>query len=111
MGFLREKVLGQATPSTTATSIYSPDSGNVGIIKTIVVCNTTAGALTFRIFLDDNGTTYSTATALFYDVSIAANTSLIYNVYIPMNDSNGNLAVRSSATGVAFTVSGAEILP
>lgn len=105
------KQLGQLMPTnTTAASLYSPGASTQTLIKSIVVCNTSAGAVTYRIFHDDNGTTYNTTTALYYDVSLAANTSIILSLNLAMNDSTGNLAVRtSSANDLTFTCYGAEI--
>jgi len=105
------KQLGQLMPTnTTAASIYSPGASTQTLIKSIVVCNTSAGAVTYRIFHDDNGTTYDTTTALYYDVSLAANTSIILSLNLVMDDSTGNLAVRtSSANDLTFTCYGAEI--
>ena len=105
------KQLGQLMPTnTTAASLYSPGASTQTLIKSIVVCNTSAGAVTYRIFHDDNGTTYDTTTALYYDVSLAGNTSIILSLNLVMDDSTGNLAVRtSSANDLTFTCYGAEI--
>ena len=71
------KQLGQIRPAnTTAVSLYSPGADTQTIIKSIIVCNTSGSSATFRIFVDDNGTTYDQATALFYDVALAANNTL-----------------------------------
>ncbi len=108
---LQEKILGQLRPSnTTATSVYSPPVNTIGIIKSITICNTTGSAVTFRVFLDDDGTTYDESTALFYDVTINANETITDVAFRGMNNSSGNLAVRtSSANALTFTVAGAEV--
>lgn len=41
-----------------------------------MVCNTTGSATTFDIYHDDDGSTYDQTTALFYGVSIEANTTV-----------------------------------
>ncbi len=75
----------------------------------MMICNTTAGGETFRVFLDDNGTTYDQTTALFYDETIAANTTRQLDLAVYMNDPDGNLAVRTSAnSALTFTVFGIE---
>ena len=105
------KQLGQLTPAnTTAASLYSPAASTETLIKSIVICNTSSGAVTYRVFHDDDGTTYDTTTALYYDVSLAANTSIVLEFNLVMNDSTGNLAIRTSvADDLTFTCYGAEI--
>ncbi len=107
---IQEKQLGQhRINSTTATSLYSPGANTTAIIKSIVVCNQGAAAL-FRLFLDDNGTTYDQTTALYYDVVIGAATTIQIDVFWPMNNSSGNLATRTSvANALTFSCWGVEI--
>lgn len=106
----QEKQLGQLAPAdTNAASIYSPTSGTT-IVKSIIIANVTVTAATFRIFLDDDGTTYAVGTALFYDVAIDAKSTIQLDGFYPMNNTSGNLAVRSgTADALTFTVFGAEI--
>ena len=109
---IQEKQLGQVRNTTggTAESAYSPGAGVTAVIKSIVVCNNTASADTFAIYVDDNGVVYSEETAQFHDVAIAANTTILLSVYWPMNDQTGNLAVEAATTdAVTFTVYGLEI--
>ena len=107
----QEKQLGQhRINSTTATSLYSPGASTTAIIKSIVVCNQTAGAATFRIFIDDNGTTYDESTALYFDVAIVANTTIQIDTFWPMDNSAGNLATRTdTANALTFTAFGVEV--
>jgi hypothetical protein len=109
---IQESQLGQQRPGTggTAVSLYSPAASTTGIVKSVVVCNTSGSATTYRIYLDDNGTTYDQTTALFYDVPIRADDTHILSIYWPMDDSSGNLAVESAdASALTFTAFGAEI--
>jgi len=112
-GVITEKQLGQATPAdTNNVSIYSPPTAILSTEITMIVITNTNSATTpkFRIFLDDNGTTYSTATALWYDIELAFNQTLIRAVSFFMNDSTGNLAVRTdTANDITFTVFGSEV--
>lgn len=98
------KQLGQLRPAdTTAASLYSPSSGSTARLIVLFVCNLTGAGVAFRIFHDRDGTTYDQTTALYYDVTQAANTtSLIDLKGLYMNNSSGNIAVRS-ATNDAFT--------
>lgn len=108
------KMLGQARPAnTTAVSIYSPTTGVTANIQHIVICNTTGTAATFRIFHDDDGTTYDQTTALYYDKNInGAETLRIYplgGLGFCMNNPDGNMAVRTGTNNaLTFTVYGQE---
>lgn len=106
-----EKQLGQLRPANTnAASLVSPPDNTRLVIKTLVICNTTSSLATYRIFLDDNGSTYDETTALFYDVSIQGNQTVQIDTYYCMNNSSGNLAVRTNtANALTFTAFGAEI--
>lgn len=105
----QEKQLGQAEGTTSPTSIYTPTSGT-SIIKQIVVCNHEASASTFGLWLDDDGTTYTDATVLKEDIAIDANTTIILDVFWPMNNVAGHLAVKAGAAStITFTIFGAEI--
>ena len=104
------KQLGQLRPAdTNAASLYSPPASTAARLTQLFVCNQTAGPESFRVFCDDDGTTYSEATALYYDVAIAANITTVIDLALYMNDASGNLAIRSStASALTFTLFGIE---
>ena len=105
------KQLGQArVASTNAVSVYSPPASTTTIIKTIVLANTSGADATYRLFCDDDGTTYSEVTALAWDVLIPADTVIQIDASYNMNDSSGNFAYRSSvASAITITLFGLEI--
>lgn len=105
------KQLGQLRPANTmAVSLYSPGESIETIIKLITICNTGNNLVNFRIFVDDDGSTYDKSTALYYDAPLAANSTLQIDSNILMNNSSGNLAVRTdTANALTFTCFGAEI--
>ena len=107
----QEKQLAQAREnSTNAVSVYSPAASTTAIIKMLTVCNQSGGSVTFRLFVDDDGTTYDETTAIYYDVSVPPGVPFERNVFIPMNNSSGNIAYRSSvANALTITLFGAEI--
>jgi len=108
---MQEKQLGQLRPAnTTAASLYSPGASTTAVIKSIIVCNQSAAAAKFRIFVDNDGTTYDQTTAHYYDISIGATTTLQIDTFWAMNDATGNLAVRTDTNdALTFTAYGAEI--
>jgi|TARA_Y100000296_G_C5174000_1_gene258951 hypothetical protein len=110
MAVFSVKQLGQLRPAnTTAASLYSPAANTNAILKTLVVCNQTAAPADYRVFHDDNGTTYDETTALFFDVTLAANVTDVIPLNAGMNDSTGNFAVRTDTNNaLTFTLYGSE---
>ncbi len=102
------KQLGQLRPTdTSAASLFSPASGETVIVTDIVICNVSANDASYRIFNDDDGTTFDEGTALFFDVSIRANSTHTIDNAIIMNDSTGSIGVRTdSANDLTFTAYG-----
>ncbi len=103
-------ILAQSRPAnTTAVSAYSPGASVRTKITRILVCNTTGNTPTFRIFLDNDGTTYNQTTALYYDKAMSANDTTTIEGDWWMDNSSGNLAVRTSAGNeLTFTIFGIE---
>ncbi len=102
--------LAQNRPAnTTAASLYSPADGIVSEITHLVICNTSGASAKARVFHDDDGTTYSEVTSLYWDIAVAADTSVEIDVAIYMSNSSGNLAIRSdTADALTFTAYGLE---
>lgn len=103
--------LAQSRPTnTTATSVYSPPGAGISTrVFNVVVCNTTGSSAAFRIFHDDNGTTYDETTALFWDVSLDANSSVQLDCDWWLFNPDGNLAIRTdTGSALTFTFYGAE---
>ena len=106
------KQLAQARELVTDSdiSVYSPPGGTETVIRNIVMCNQSASSTTFRMFLDDDGTTYDESTALYFDVPIDANVSITFDTFLTMNNSDGNFAYRTaSGSDLTITLSGLEI--
>ena len=104
------KQLGQLAPvNTTAASIYSPPATTEVVVHNIIICNTTGVDTTYRLFVDDDGTTYDATTALAFDAVCLANDTVIFEVKLTMNNVLGNIAVRTGiANALTFTVNGEE---
>lgn len=102
------KQLGQLRPGDTdPASLVSPAENSTVTVRQIFVANTTGSAATFRIFVDDDGSTYDQGTALYYDVGIAANATERIDCFIHMDNADGNLGVRSNtANALTFTAFG-----
>lgn len=102
--------LAQLRPADqTAASLYSPPLGVRAEIQTIVVTNSDAGTAVYRLFHDEDGTTYDETTALSWDISKATDTTDIITLTLWMTNPAGNLAVRTSVNSAfTFTCYGIE---
>jgi len=106
------KILGEpSNPSTTNTTLYSvpnTDQKAQAVISVLVIANTTNAALTARVFCVPRGGSAAQSNALFYDFSIAANTTdtALKGLTLRAGDS---IVVRASATNLIFTAFGSEI--
>lgn len=52
-------------------------------VTLIIVANTTASAATFRLFHAADGSTFTEATAIYWDVSVAAGESFVFSANVP----------------------------
>jgi len=113
MAAIQEKQLFQVAPTgTTIASAYSPGDNETAIIRSIYITEVAGNTPNFQICVDDNGTTFTAATALYWNVVMVASTTVKVETYIVMNNSSGNLAVRTSAANeITFTGFGALITP
>lgn len=104
--------LGQVQNGTAdvVSVLYSPNDGVSTYVKKVYVCNTTGSAATCRLFHDEDGTTYSGLTALYYDKTVSANDTLALDLEIYMNSNSGNLAASGGTiSALTFTAYGEEI--
>lgn len=92
---------------TAAVTLFQPSKRDRYTITSILVANTTASQVDFRIFHDEDGTTYDETTALFYDIPLSGNCTFLYESDIYMNDPAGGLGVRTDTSlALTFTVYG-----
>lgn len=107
----QEKQLGQLRPAnTTAASLYSPGADTTAIGRTLTVANVSSALATYQIFVDDDGTTYDETTATHWNIELLAGEMHQIDAFLAMNNSAGNIAVRTSvASAINFTLFGVEI--
>ena len=103
------KVLGQSSPSaTTNTDIYTVPSSTQTVISTIVVCNRSNSASSYRIAVRPNGSTIANSHYIAYDVVVPANDSTALTMGITI-DATDVITVYSSNTNLTFNLFGSEI--
>jgi hypothetical protein len=103
------KVLGQSNPAaTTATTLYTVPSATSTVISTVVICNQTAVAATFRLSVRPAGAAQTNAMYLAYDVTVGASDSTALTLGITMGATDV-LTVYGSTATLSFTAFGSEI--
>ena len=103
------KVLGQSNPSaTTATTLYTVPSATAAVISTVVICNQTASAATFRIAVRPAGATLAAQHYVAYDVTVGASDSTALTLGITLAATDVITVYASTAT-LSFAAFGSEI--
>lgn len=105
-----EKRLGQAQISNAAnTTIYTVPTSTTGIVKTILICNTTALNATVEIWIVPNAGSASDSTKIVDDVTVPANDFTQIMTWMPCETGATVQAKASAATTITISVFGAEI--
>jgi len=107
----REEYLTQGTTiGTTAGSLFSPDAGAPVYLTRIWITNTDTKARQYSLYLDNDGVTYTTATAIANLVTLDPGAGEYVDLNIPMRNSAGNFAVKTSTAGsFTFTLFGIKL--
>lgn len=93
--------------NTTANSLFSPARSEQYFLDELIVSNVSGASLTFRIFVDIDGTTYDQTTSLYYDITLKKGQTYEINLGFSLKSSAGNIAVQNSvANGVNWTLKG-----
>lgn len=98
------KALARTAAATTNTTLYTaPNTTTAVVVTNIAVTNTTTGAVTFSISLDDVSLQSSSA--------LSANTTAYFDVkqVLPAADPAKTIKGSASTTAVNFHISGVEI--
>ena len=93
--------------TTSAVVLYTTPSSIRANIQDIVIANTTAGTLTYTVYLVPSGASAGTSNAIFYQVSLAANTSYHW-VGTHILFSGDTIQALGSATGLTISISGQQ---
>lgn len=107
------KILAQIRGQSAIASAYSPADGTRARIFSILVANTSGSSVDYQICIDDNGTTYTAATAIAWNVPLNDGATKTFDFGergVPLNESAGNIAVMSATNDAhTFTVIGEEL--
>ena len=105
------KVLGRrASGATTEEELYTTGAGTEAVVSTLVVCNRSASARTYRIAIKPTAaTTLAVEHYIAYDVPIAANDSVALTLGITLAATNAIRVYASASDSLTFTAFGSEI--
>lgn len=102
-------VLGQQAPSAaTLTTLYTVPGATSTIVSSIVVCNRSGTATSFRIAVRPNGAAISNEHYLAFDAEILGNEIYVFTVGATM-DAADVLSVYNTLATCSFNAFGQEI--
>jgi hypothetical protein len=101
-------VLGQSAPSaTTTTTLYTAPNLNQTTISSLVICNRSGSAQTFRVSIHVAGASADNKQYLFYDQSLAGNTTQTVVIGMCLNQTDV-VKVYASSGDLSFNLFGVE---
>ena len=102
------KALGQLAPSaTTNTDLYSVPEDTQTTVSSIVVCNQTGSAVTFRLAVRPIGAAIAQKHYIYYGKSVAANDSAFLIIGMTLSDDDV-VTVYASSGSMSFSIFGVE---
>lgn len=102
------KVLGQNNPSaTTNTDIYTVPSSKSAVISTLVVCNRSSTATSFRVAIRPAGATIASQMYIYYDCPILGNDTFCATIGITLATTDV-VTVYSTLSTLSFNLFGEE---
>lgn len=105
---MKKVFLGQIRPGDT-NNHKAAYSDKDSVVTKIIVCETSGGAATFRIYYDHDGTQNDQETAIYYDHALSANETLNIETFLPILGKKGAIYVRSNtASAITFTFTGEQ---
>lgn len=94
---------------TAITTLYTASVSSASHIDCINFCNTTASAIDVSMFIVPSGGAYSTNNAIFYNFTMPAKTTVLWQGSIVMPASSVLQGI-AAATGVTVNVTGGNTL-
>lgn len=109
MNFAAGSQLAQARPSGTS-AVNAFTATLITEITKIVVSNTTASAAAYSIYHDDDGSTFDQTTSLFYEISLAANSTVVIDSTVGAGfhmSPSGQIGIKTgTGSALTFTIYG-----
>jgi hypothetical protein len=103
------KILGQSNPNaTTLTDLYTVPSSTSATVSSIVVCNRSSTATSFRISVSIAGAAIANEQYLYYDVPIAGNDTFVATLGITLATTD-KVRVYATLATLSFNAFGVEV--
>lgn len=103
------KVLGQSNPSAaTSTTLYTCPASTQTVVSSIIVCNRSNIATSFRVSVDVNGAGDSNEDYIAYDVPIGPNETVALGHGVTV-DASDLIRVYATLATLTFSAYGQEI--
>jgi len=101
--------LAQGQIGTIETILYTVPAGKKAVIRTISICNTSTSDRTVRFCLVPSGGVFGSSTALLWDLTVRARTS-VQDDGIHILETGGSVrATADGANALTCTIDGAEV--
>ena len=102
------KVLGQSAPGAASlTTLYTVPAVTSTVCSSIIVCNRSATATSFRVAVRPAGAAISNEMYLYYDVTIAGNDTFIATIGISLATTDV-VSVYATLATLSFNLMGQE---
>ena len=103
------KVLGQSNPSaTTNTTLYTAPSSTSTVVSTIVVCNQSSSAATYRIAVRPAGASVAAQHWIVYGATVGGSDSTALTLGLSLATTDV-ITVYASTANLSFSAFGSEI--
>ena len=107
--FTPKRLAGPAFLTTSAAAAYTVPAGKTGVVKQIILNNTSANAVTVSAHIVPNAGSASASNQVITGLSIAAGSQIIWAADIPLAVGESVQLLASTSSAVTSTVTGIEI--
>ena len=105
--FAKGQLLFRGAMTTSTSTLFTVQSGSQYTVTDIEIANTSAGSLTYSVYLVPSGGTAAASNALFGTVSIAANTTFQWKG-AQVIQAGGTIQAIGSATTLTIHITGGQ---
>jgi len=97
MPLTQKRLVGPSSLTTTASTVlYTTPIGTTTIVKQIVLCNITAGAVTVTLVLKPLNVAQDSSQNFFNTLTLAANETLTFQTNLVLNNNGGEASATTS---------------